>query len=42
MQKVYKIVVIKSNMKCILQFNKKINRINNGFIRLKIKMKFKD
>lgn len=42
LQKVYKIVVIKGNMKCILQFNKKINKINNTFIGLKIKMKFKD
>lgn len=42
LQKVYKIVVIKGNMKCIFQFNKKINKINNTFIGLKIKMKFKD
>lgn len=37
----YKRIVIKSNMKYIVQFViKKIDKINNTFIGLKIKMKF--
>lgn len=37
----YKRIVIKSSMKYIVQFViKKIDKINNTFIGLKIKMKF--